>query len=116
MPEWASFFFNYFSKRFVSENENEKAENTDKNVQNDENVDKSTKHDKEMVENDKEMVENNEEMVENAEERVEKEEEMVENDELNQKEYLAQDLLFKASKENNKDLIKQEKYYLLPRF
>ena len=23
MPEWASFFFNYFSKRFVSENENE---------------------------------------------------------------------------------------------
>jgi hypothetical protein len=29
------------------------------------------------------------------------------NDELNQKEYLAQDLLFKASKENNKDLIKQ---------
>ena len=29
------------------------------------------------------------------------------NDELNQKEYLAQDLLFKASKENNKDLVKQ---------
>lgn len=29
------------------------------------------------------------------------------NDELNQKEYLAQDLLFKASKENKKDLVKQ---------